>query len=472
MDGEKARAAQEAARSGRLAAAISVSLGLSLQLLIAAFGPGRPMTGTRAIEDERYFHIPLLRSFAEQWPTPDLSDYGAAMTPGYHLVLSWMVRFGGQGLLDDGLWILRLVSGLIPTALIGLLAWWAGRRLGWLCGVAMTLPMLMDPYLSDAFGFLMPDATAWLLLTGLLLVTLTRLPWRRTVMVAGLLLLLAVGVRQVTVWLAGMVWLSAWLGDDHDKTPARIVPHPSELELTQRVPRALIGLLATLPAIAMLAWFVHLWGGLVPPAFSTEFVETSAAAVEEGNLHTGGNTGFPAISLLTFGGIGLFFLPMAWPTIRDGLRSRGALWFIAGGAGVGLLAGVLGETTYGIDVGRWGAHWALAKIGPVIADRSLVILLGSVFGGAVLGAILAALPSRARLLLLAAAVGFILTNSFNAKAWVRYVQPFVLIWMALAVVEVWRGREVAAGALPRWRIAGPVLLAAGFGLISMRRIFF
>ena len=45
--------------------------------------------------DMELFHVPVIRSFAEQFPAIDLSDYNSATTPGMHIVLAIVVKVLG-----------------------------------------------------------------------------------------------------------------------------------------------------------------------------------------------------------------------------------------------------------------------------------------------------------------------------------------------------------------------------------------
>ena len=128
-----------------------------------------------------------------------------------------------------------------------------------------------------------------------------------------------------------------------------------------------------------------LWGGLVPPAFQDKY--------------HGGNAAALAFVLSLFGVFGAF----AWPVVVPGL---GRLWASHRGVllvvvGLGLVAGLLPETSYDKDAGRYSGLWNLARIAPVIADRSPVLWLGAAAGSAVLASIVARVGWRSGWILLA-----------------------------------------------------------------------
>ena len=59
--------------------------------VVVIHGPG---FGGGLANDERVFHLPTIRLFADQLPSPDLSDYNVATTPGYHLLLAAVSNAG------------------------------------------------------------------------------------------------------------------------------------------------------------------------------------------------------------------------------------------------------------------------------------------------------------------------------------------------------------------------------------------
>ena len=48
----------------------------------------------RAAADDYNYHWIAINQFAIEWPSPDISNYHSATTPGYHLILAPLVRAG------------------------------------------------------------------------------------------------------------------------------------------------------------------------------------------------------------------------------------------------------------------------------------------------------------------------------------------------------------------------------------------
>jgi len=87
--------------------------------------------------DQNDYHLPVIRQFAAQLPRPDLSDYNAAMTPGYHLVMAAVARYGHAGELG-----LRLASSLFTLGLLLTFFYFLSRYLGAEWGIVLSLPTL------------------------------------------------------------------------------------------------------------------------------------------------------------------------------------------------------------------------------------------------------------------------------------------------------------------------------------------
>ena len=128
-----------------------------------------------------------------------------------------------------------------------------------------------------------------------------RLWWPR-IAIGCLVLVLLVCVRQIHVWSAAVLWAAAWLGSEERAVggPVQGV-HALFGDLKDRVGRTALAMLLTLPAFGALAWFVSLWGGVVPPMFQHKYGGMNPAA--------------PAFVLALFGVLGAFF----WPVVLPGL---------------------------------------------------------------------------------------------------------------------------------------------------------
>lgn len=441
-----------------------LGLGGLTYLLLAAAIALIPDAGSKAF-DSVAFHVPAIRQFLGQWPAPDLSDYPVASAPGLHLALAGLARALGYTAADLPTAPLQLVNALFVAALIGVVGARAARRFGTGAGAALVLPLLTSWYVVKSGVWVTSEGAAWLLVALTLVLALRGRPRRSTLAAMGLAVLAAVAVRHVTLWLAAVVWLAAWLGTTTDRTPdadgpwSPLVPPPARWDLAARARRVLPSFAVTVPAFALAAWLVVLWGGLTPPMFQAGAEGVPANTIE----HTGGSpwTGamvFTIFCLYGWAFVG-FWLPDAGAVLR-GRRPGRALVVL--GVAVGLAFGVLGETTFGKAGGRDNAYWSLARLGPVVADRSVLLAATSALGAGLVGLGAAVLPARPRWILLGALAAFVAANSANAMAYVRYLEPFVLLWLILATCE-------APGSAGPRRVAllGPLALGTALAGLTL-----
>lgn len=422
-------------------------------LVQAAVLLGRLTPRGAAVFDEREFHLPTVAQFAAEMPAPDLSDYPVATSPGHHLALAALDAW-----LDPGLTVLRGLSGQSAVGLAALVAWWASRRGGAALGVASGVLMLVSPSMAPQLVMALPEASAWLLVAAVLGMGLGGIHGPRRLLMAMVCVTLLVFVRHVHLWSAAVVWLSAWLGRGEGDDPDRLLPRLSALRPRERLPRTLAAVLATLPAFAVVGWLFWLWDGPVPPGF-----QAIGAGGHGASVHSGGNPATPALVLASFG----MYAPLALLPVWHGLRGaacgpRRVLWLAGAFAAVGVIVALAVPTVFDKPAGRWGGLWNLTRSAPSLADRSLLVAALGAVGGACLGAALAVIRSRERLILVGALAAFIAAQSANHQAWMRYTEPFVLLMITAINALAWR-----TGATPRWTVLGPLLLAAGLAARSL-----
>lgn len=415
---------------------------LALALPVILLG----LEARRASGDQTKYHLPTIRAFETQLPTPDLSDYGSATTPGYHLLMA--AASGAFGGLPDT--ALRIISALFTCALVALLAGALSRRLPPALALAMTLPAAVSLYVYSSGAWLLPDNLAWLLVLAALLLALAgpRCPWR--IALAGAVLLALVLVRQIHIWAAAPLLVGAVLADAE---PSLLRPTPDRLR------RALLTAAACVPAGAALLYFLNLWGGLVPPTFARQHAGEGADA----GLF---NAAVPAMAMASLAVVAPFFIACFPRTLSDlrALRRTALLTALAGGA-IALLVALVPETSYARDAGRWGGLWNLARLTPSIGDRSPAILALAALGGASLALALRELPARPRAVMGAAAAAFIAAHCANEMAWQRYYEPFWLLTIPLCAAIAPR-----AAAPDRRAALGPLLLALGLGGVTAAAI--
>ena len=438
--------------------AISVFVVHTLLRAVIVFGPGM---GGPAAADETRFHMPVIQSFAEQWPSVDLSSYAAASTPGHHLALALLER-GASSSVE----LVRFVSGAPISVLLAMLVWWCARRVGAIAALALALPLACSPHAVGFATLVVPESTSWLLVAVVLLVTASRRVGIMTCVTLGVLLFASAGVRQLTLWCAAPIWVAAWLSGSSLVThPSRVLPEcVTRIDAPrERLVRAGIAFVCTLPAFALVGWFMNMWGGLVPPGFQSA---EAAAQISGGVVNQGLSLSAPAFTLCLVGVAGFFFLPMA----ASGLRSRSSTvirWGV-GGAVVALVLSLAVPTSYSMEDGRWGGLWNAARLLPTILDRSLFTAGGAMVGGAVVGGlVIGTLPVRARWVLLSALVASMAAHSAGAQVFQRYIEPLVLILLPIAIGCAYEQREDRP---PVWSLLGPAALAALLTALTISRV--
>jgi len=437
-------------------AVVSVLAVLALWIAGTAWVIGADAFATsRAAQDQDNYHLLAVRKFARELPAADLRDYRSATTPGYHLALAEVCRFvtcDPRALRATG-----AMFTLAPLLLLGLI----GIRRGTGGGAgALMLPVACSLYVFSAGAWILPDNAGWLGVMALVTIALVWRPTPWALFGAGAVLLLLVLCRQIHLWAAGVVWAWAILGGPGESP-----------DLRTRAGRLGIAFVASVPAFAAVGAFWNLWGGLVPPLFQGGVFDPVVGKMSPQN--SGGNLATPAFLLMLFGAYGVFFLGF----LTDGIARvrRGetvAVGAVALGMAAGLALALIPETTFNPEAGRYTGFWALVPRLPVVAGRSLFLAGGSTVGGAIVGLCFASLPRRDGLIVLATVTAFCAAQTTAFAAWQRYMEPLVLI--VLALVAIVAGRERGAPgephAPPRWlrrsAPAGPVLLGVLLGAIT------
>lgn len=395
--------------------------------------------------DQEVFHGKVIAQFAHDWPRVDLSDYLSATTPGYHLVMAAVWKLG-----LDSLLALKVVGSLFTVALLWLLEDAVRRRLiagerdadvktpRWL-PLALVAPVVGSMYVFIPGVWLQPDNAGWLGVLVMLLIALRERFDRVSLIVSGLTLVALVWVRQSHVWAAGLLWVAAWLGSGPGVAPIILVTG-------ERAKRVTIALAVSLPAIASLGYFYKLWGGLTPPYFHKQHA-------------AGFNLATPAFALALMAIFSHFFL--AW--MAPGLMVLGRSWrgrvLMGGAIATGLLLAVIPETTFVYEArstGLWNVVKALDQRGVVLKGRTSPVMLAlAPLGALCVVAWMAQLVSARRVrdawILGLGLAGFVAAQTANTNAWQRYLEPMLLMVMALMAAMLPRPAV-------RWAWAGPALL--------------
>jgi len=392
----------------------------------------------RGASDDLIYHWPTIESFANQLPTPDLSDYQSATTPGYHLELAVLNRLGFSRT------FVQLYANLWTVLLLGLLAYRAGRSFG-KQGLFITLPLLTSMYILFPAIWLLPDNAGWLAVLLILILALDYPYSTKTALTAGIVLAFLVLIRQVHIWAAAIIWVTAWIGthDQNNQTPTLTKLFTDPVNRTRRL---ILALIATIPATLLLIYFLRLWGGLVPPSFQDH--------------HQGPNPATPAFILTQVSILSVFFAPLLLPQLKAILKSH-RNWIIAALA-LGLVIGLYPESTYSTDAGRYSGWWNIVGKLPTFADRSPILLLGAPAGGLAC-VIWSSFISRHETWVLATTlIAFTAAQTANHASWQRYHEPLLLILIVLILT-----RSPIVIQHPKRTILGSLTLAAMLAAITI-----
>lgn len=430
-----------AARKPALWPALSL---LALYWLLVApvilSGRGGP---SEAVDQDRN-HVVVIRTMLEQWPSVDIVNYASATSPGYHLSLAALNRLIAGPELN--LPLVRWCNALLSMALLLVVYLFACRAIVPWGAAALSVPLLFSPYFLGAAIFLTTDNAA-LLFVAIALGGALFLPRRPvTDLALGVSAACAVGVRQIQAWVAGPMGFAGLLASPLAlRLPGiRRITGPEPLTWRNLV----IGAIAGILPLALLGWFVLLWGGLMPPEYKS--------------IHdTGANPATFAFALALLGGFGVLYFPLFSVGARPLARCP-VVWF---GAAVGLIAALVVPTAYtppaeGFMPPRaFGALWRVVGLAPEVSGRSLMLVAMAPVGGAVVVALahagIRAGRRRETVLLLLSMLGWLLAQSFNSMAWQRYFEPMLLIFLIWGVAMSMRtdARRLC------WRWGGVALLA-------------
>lgn len=482
--------------------AVVVYLAVALPLILSGFDRGRGQF------DQQFFHEPAIHGFAAQWPHVDLSNYLSATTPGYHLVLAAVCRYMATPVpleviadpsrgapaqiaaLEQGRLLLKLVGAGFTVAWLWVLSAAVRARLvggergggGGGGGKTLTLllPLVCSMYALFAGIWLLPDNAGWLGVTVMLVLMLRRRWDWHSLIVGGVVMVLLVWMRQSHIWAAGLMWVAAWIGGTGERFSGR-VDEESGVEAQShrgiewvlqptlpRIRRGTIALLATLPAVLMLYWFYRLWGG--------SLINHNA---ELRSRHgTAPNFATPAFAMSLWAIFSGFFGAWVWPGVVSLWKSRDGVLMLGLAVVIGVLAATIPETTFLYDdpqthlsraTGLWNAVLRLDQHGLTLAGRtSPLILVLAPMGMVALAGWLARMPGRCPWVYGLSLAGFALAQSANSAAWQRYIEPMLLMVMALMAAEIAGSPD--PDRKPRMRVlmwTGPVVLGVLHAAITV-----
>jgi hypothetical protein len=288
--------------------------------------------------------------------------------------------------------------------------WMLARRVPAADAIALAMPLVLCVYVLTSAAWILPENAAWALVALILALALEKTT-RTTLVLMSVALVLLVLVRQSHAWCGAVIVAAAAV----DGT------RPAE-----RLRRGGIGLLATVPAAAVVIGFVILWGGLVPAMF-----QAGNDRYELSTQYSGWGPAAAGFTLAMIGFVGTPLVPWVWRAARANVGGR--FWlFLAIGAGVGLVVSLIPETSYHVPSRRSGI-WRLIQMTPAIGERSPLLIGLATLGGMVAALMLMAQPKRTGIVLGTALLAFILAQTANPMIWQRYYEPMVLLWLIAAI---------------------------------------
>jgi hypothetical protein len=363
--------------------------------------------------DEVTYHLPAVRQIQENWPHLDINaDSLSATAPGYHYALATLSMVTGSHVL-----ILRSATWMLSLGLLALLWRLFDPSLRPLA-VAALLPLACSNFYVKSASWIVTDNPALLGMSATLCLLLFN-PSRGRIWLGGLLAAATTFIRQLYVWLVLPVLASAAL---------RLF-NPRDRGFR------MIDLAAALPACAVLALLVGSWGGLVPSKWLPATQAANASPLTS-----------VCYLLAVFFILGVFY-HLAFPSDDNSPTSLKTPAFA--GAVIGLLLVVLSASDYNPQAGRWGGYlWAAAQSLPVIGGRSLVFILLTPAGAALLAVMITRLVRRTSwtvalpwIVSLAAWSASFLPNT---QIFHRYYEPAILVFLIL-----WTLLMARSGALAR-----------------------
>ena len=413
----------------------------------------------RASFDQILFHEHTIKAMVDTWPiahliSPEqsLPDHFVAMTPGYHWVLAGVLRFSGVG--DPGL---RLVGLGLSVAVMAAFGWLLGRKCGPVAGALLVAPLMASVYVANSAAWLLADNVGWFWVAMLSLAALWLRPTARWAVLMGGLLLLTVWTRQNLLYLALPLWAAAWLRPEPEgvagANPLAAVP----ARMKHLAPMAL----ATLPAIASVAYLYSLWGGLVPYEFQGQY--------------DGANPSNVPLQFMTLAAMSVFFVPAilgvgetGWRKALVDLLRRCWVWMLAAALASAIVAAAI-PTTYAPTDGRAGLVWSItAKLSPVgyIGHTSPIVVLLAGLGAAMLTLMLTATPARQRWILGAVFAGFGIAQAASSEVWQRYHEPFALLFLAVMTGVAIHARRGGVRGTPSYQLTPIAALAIGLAIVT------
>lgn len=393
-------------------------------MLVAGFDA----SGVAGYRDQEAFHIPSIKAIAAEFSLSTLDGLPTATTPLLHITGAVFIALFHIPTELVAVVAAACAGGLL-VAIVAMLRPVVGEYLAYLS----VLPLILSPYFVQSVLWFNTDSVAVLLvLLALLLLIKGRgsLPLFRLLTV-GVLLLVAILVRQSSVWVLPVI--------------AVILVMDGKGKSVQTVIFRLV--LTLLPALIGLGAFVLLWGGLTPP-LANEFNNSGRSVVA-----------IP-YSIIVFG---IVFTPLvlAVPAGRSLIAGLLTRRVAIGAAVAGLGIGAVCASVPSAEAGRHGgAVWAVVGQGISVFDRSVLFIL---LVSAALVGLVRVLSSLAMMDALVVAVGLgsvSLVVAVGSQVFQRYVELPALALFSFVFVQL----VIRSSPIRIWPI---YLIATGQAILTL-----
>lgn len=305
--------------------------------------------------DQNNFHLPQVAIFVEK-PFTIGSSYPATipMTPGHHIVLSWVSKYWANGIVGANVLPIRLVNAAFGLGLL-LACWWliylnnAGKVLK---STYLVLPLLFSPYFLGPSIWVMTDNAAllWASLTLIVLSQENRSGW--FLCLASLFSALAVFWRQTYIFLiVPLLW------------------KVFQEYLRKRNWQLLLA--SILIPLLSVTYFMIIWGGLVPPELEFLAKEFNFSAL--------------TYILSLFGAYGIFYIGYLASELKNIFQKRKEFLPLMFVSLIGFVTSLLIPLKLGgVKDNADGILLKLANEFPVFYERSLLITILSSLGAAII----------------------------------------------------------------------------------------
>ena len=362
---------------------------VAIFLAIALFLIAIDHNNGRAYFDHSHFHLPVILGLIKDF---DISDYKAATAPGYHLIFASIGKFTGANVT-----LFKIVNALITSLFIGYLSFKLSIFYRPIYALILMLPITLSIYILPAGIWLLPDNLAWFAVAWMIFQIESKPFSQKQLIYIAIVLALAVFTRQTYLWLVSILWASGIYYLFIDKNKAYQSKYLLKCTIT------------TGPAILILLSLTIIWQGLVPPSFQSIHHHISPSA--------------PAFFLALIAIYGAFYLPIFYHSLKNTLNRK----VIILGALIGFVSVIFITSNYDINAGRFGGLWNIVKVMPTIADKSLLLIVLSTFGGALFMALMQIIDKEKRFIIIVATAAFVTAMVVNQFVYERYFSGFIYI---------------------------------------------